>query len=238
MASSSSQMQSNYPLSAKQANPIRQSHAISVPVEESHASTWDVEVAGVDGEHSLEQTSEGTAWATIVQDVLTSAYLQSLIQALRENSSLPELVTAQLFQHLLKVYKDKVEAVVQEEGIEAIDTSLPHFKVITNRKQGTKRLELVFDNDKIKSYLKSSLFEFFTHAGIWKEFAKVVGTNLVVWGIENLEETLGTQTFRALSDKDISQAISKRLREVDNSFLLERGRFLARFTVRTLQKNH
>ena len=204
--------------------------------EDTPASTWDVEVTSVDGGSSLQQTNDSTPWAKIVQDVLTPAHLQSLIQTLREHSSLPELVTAQLFQHLLNVYKDKVETVVQEEGIEAIDTSLNHFKVITNRKQSTKRLELVFDNEKIKSYLKNSLFEFFTHAGIWKEFAKVVGTNLIIWAIEDLEETLGTQAFRALSDKEIGQAISQRLRELDPSFLLERGEVLGQIHCQDIAK--
>lgn len=199
------------------------------------ASTWDVKVTTVASDQPV-QTSEGTPWAKIVQEVLTPAYLQSLIHILREASSLPELVTGQLFQHLLNAYKDKVEAVVQEQGIEVIDTSLPHFKVVVSRKQSTKRLELVFDNDKIKSYLKNSLFEFFTHAGIWKEFAKVVGTSLVLSTIEDLENARGTDVFQALSDQDVGQAIAQHLKELDSESVLERSEVLGQLHCQDIAK--
>lgn len=191
----------------------------------ARVSEWDVEVASVKGPSSL-KTNEGSLWATIVQDVLTPEYLQGLIQTLREESSLPELVTDQLFQHLLNTYKDKVETAVQTEGISAVNTNLPHFKVINNRKQNTKRLEIVLDNDKIKNYLKHSLIEFFTHAGIWMEFARVVGTNLVIWAIENLEKTIGTEAFQKLSDPDIGQAIRQELHSLAPTILLERGKII------------
>ena len=189
------------------------------------ASEWNVEVASVKDPASL-KTNEGTLWATIVQDVLTPAYLQGLIQTLREESSLLELVTDQLFQHLLNTYKDRVETVVQTEGISAINPNLPHFKVVNHRKQNTKRLEIVLDNDKIKNYLKHSLIEFFTHAGIWMEFARVVGTNLVVWAIESLEATVGTEAFQKLSDPDIEQAIERQLHSLAPTLLLERGEII------------
>lgn len=204
----------------------------AIPAEVVETSSWAVEVAS----SSVEASSEATPWATVVQKTLSSAYLESLMQVLRNGSSLPELVTAQLFQHLLKVYKDKVEAVVQERGIDAIDTNQPHFKVITNRKQGTKRLELTFDNERIKSYLNNSLAEFFTHAGIWKEFAKVVGTNLVIGVIEALEESSADSSLQTLSDKDLSQTVSDRLHQIEPSFLLERAEVLGQIHCQDISK--
>jgi len=220
----------NHPPSATKSLKVSPHTVLSSPLLEevdpvAQASEWNVEVASVKDPASL-KTSEGTLWATIVQDVLTPAYLQGLIQTLREESSLPELVTDQLFQHLLNTYKAKVETVVQTEGISAINTNLPHFKVINNRKQNTKRLEIVLDNDKIKNYLKHSLIEFFTHAGIWMEFARVVGTNLVVWAIESLEATVGTEAFQKLSDPDIGQAIGWQLHSLAPTLLLERGEII------------
>jgi len=220
----------NHPPSATKSLKVSPHTVLSSPQPEevdpvAQASEWNVEVASVKDPASL-KTSEGTLWATIVQDVLTPAYLQGLIQTLREESSLPELVTDQLFQHLLNTYKAKVETVVQTEGISAINTNLPHFKVINNRKQNTKRLEIVLDNDKIKNYLKHSLIEFFTHAGIWMEFARVVGTNLVVWAIESLEATVGTEAFQKLSDPDIGQAIGWQLHSLAPTLLLERGEII------------
>ncbi len=210
--------------------------AVAIPTEVVEASSWAVEVASSSVEASLEASSDAAPWAAVVQKTLSTAYLDRLMYVLRNGSSLPELVTAQLFQHLLKVYKDKVEAVVQEQGIDAIDTNLPHFKVITNRKQGTKRLELTFDNERIKSYLNNSLAEFFAHAGIWKEFAKVVGTNLVVGVIEDLEETTAAPSLQTLSDKDLSQTVSDRLHQIESSFLLERAEVLGQIHCQDISK--
>ncbi|MGC8714021.1 MAG: hypothetical protein ACP5RH_16665, partial [Leptodesmis sp.] len=208
----------------------------AIPAEVVETSSWAVEVASSSVEASSEASNEATPWATVVQKTLSPAYLDSLMQVLRSGSSLPELVAAQLFQHLLKVYKDKVEAVVQERGIDAIDTNQPHFKVITNRKQGTKRLELTFDNERIKSYLNNSLAEFFTHAGIWKEFAKVVGTNLVIGVIEALEESSADSSLQTLSDKDLSQTVSDRLHQIEPSFLLERAEVLGQIHCQDISK--
>jgi hypothetical protein len=51
-------------------------------------------------------------WAKLIREVLTPDYLASLMAMLRDNSSLPELVTAYLFQHLVKIYQYKVEVAV------------------------------------------------------------------------------------------------------------------------------
>lgn len=141
-----------------------------------------------------------TPWARLIREVLTPDYLASLMAMLRDNSSLPELVTSYLFQHLLKVYQHKVEAKVQKQGIQAVNTTLSHFKLITYAQQNTQTLELVFDDEKIKAYLKSSLSDFFTHASFWEEYARSIGTNLVIWAIESLDINQGSTQSEALDD--------------------------------------
>jgi len=191
--------------------------------EDTTGTAWDVEVATID--LTSEQADVASQWATVARNILTPDYLETLIEPLRNQSSLLELVTAQLLQHLLKVYGHKIEVVVQEQGIDAIDVNLPHIKVITNRKQGTKRLELVFDQERITEYLKNSLSEFFTHAGIWKEFAKAVGANLIVWVATDLEQA--EKVDSASTEDNLVQLVCQRLHQLDLSLIVERSEVLA-----------
>ena len=164
-------------------------------------------------------------WAALVKKILTPTYLSTLIATLRDHSSLPELVTTQLLQHLLKVYHHKVEVVISSEGMDSLDTDLPHFKLVSQRKSGTKKLELVFDDDKIKTYLKNSLSELFTYAGFWEEFARAIGANLIVWATENLEQHIGHATLTALQPEELTQDVSRSLLEMDATLLQERISF-------------
>jgi hypothetical protein len=118
----------------------------------------------------LDAANQSHQWSTLVQAILTPDYVDQFVETLRDRSPLPELVTHQLFQHLLKVYQHKVELLIQAQGIEAIDTRSPHLKLVNSRKGG-KRLEFIFDDEQIKAYLHQSLAKFFTHAGFWQELA-------------------------------------------------------------------
>lgn len=179
---------------------------------------------------------EGQHWAALIQQVLTADYLARLIATLRDDSSLLEVITNYLFQHLVKVYQYKVEQTVQEQGIDSIDTSLSHFKLITNRKQNTKQLELVFDNDRIKTYLKNSLAEFFNHARFWEEFAKAIGTNLAVWAIETVNPSSQPTALEDLSDNQFLQAIHDQLQQLDSPLLQERINFFGQLYCQDISK--
>ncbi len=173
----------------------------------------------------FKQISQSYDWGRLVIEILTADYLTKLIATLRDNSALPELVTDLLFQHLVKVYRHKVETALQSEGIDAIDTDLPHFKLIRDRKQNTKTLELTFDDEKIKAYLKNSLSELFNHVGFWGEFAKAIGANLVAWAIEHLEEKLSSKALKAISQNQLIEKISRLLTELDSELLQEKISF-------------
>lgn len=175
--------------------------------------------AGSESVSLAHATEKGTHWATLIGETVTPDYLKQLTIVLQRTSALPELVTLQIFQHLIKVYKHKVEAAIQARGLTLIDTSLPHFKLIVDRKRGTRKLELVFNDDKIKAYLHTSLCEFFIHAGIWEEFAKAIGANLIVWAIEQLEATMGSQALQAI---DLKQSINQYLLTSESALFKER----------------
>ncbi|GAP99549.1 helix-turn-helix domain-containing protein [Leptolyngbya sp. NIES-2104] len=183
------------------------------------SSTQEVEPAV---SQILNQANQGCDWGSLASEILTADYLARLIAALRDNSALPELVTTLLFQHLVKVYRYKVETTLQSDGIDAIDTTLPHFKLNRSRKQQTKKLELAFDDERIKAYLKNSLSEFFNHVGFWEEFAKAIGANLVVWAIEHLEEKLSSKTLNAFSQNQLIEEISQLLTALDSKVLQEK----------------
>jgi hypothetical protein len=180
----------------------------------------------------LTPLESGSEWSTLAKELLTPEFLTQLGQVLRAQSPLPELVTLQLFHHLLSIYKDKVAAMVQQQGLEAIDTSLPHFKIRGDRpeksgksKSGSAKartLELVFDHGKIKAYLRTSLAKFFDETGIWDEFAKAVGANLIVWIIEDLETQIGTSALHELSASDLHQSVQQSLQNLQTSTLGER----------------
>ena len=173
----------------------------------------------------LKQAAQGYDWGALVSEILTADYLAKLIATLRDNSALPELVTTLLFQHLVKVYQHKVEATLQSEGIDAIDTSLLHFKLIRHRKQNAQKLELAFDDERIKAYLKNSLSELFNHVGFWEEFAKAIGANLVAWAIEHLEEKLGSKALTAILQDQLIEEVSQLLTALDSKILQEKISF-------------
>jgi hypothetical protein len=198
--------------------------SVSKPVEE----VSDFEVAS-----SVRDSSQ---WTKLASEILTPDFLSQVTEGLRSNSPLPELVTEQLFHHLLKVYRYKVENTVQTLGIDAIATSLPHFKVISDRKKGSKNLELSLNDEKIKAYLKTSLTEFFNQAGIWDEFAKAVGANLIVGAIEDLEEKRGVEALHALAQEELRQAVGNYLCDSGSSSIQDKAEFLGHIYCQDITK--
>ncbi|NJO39884.1 MAG: transcriptional regulator [Cyanobacteria bacterium RU_5_0] len=183
---------------------------------------------------SLESIAQNHHPAKIIRSILTLDYLANLVTILRDRSSLLELVTAQLFQHLLKVYQHKLEAVIQMEGVEAIE-NLPHLKRVNDRNQGD-RIEFVFNEKQIKTYLRTSLSEFFTYAGFWEELANAIGTNLVIQAIASLETRIGTQAFSALTDEQLTRSIQSYLATLETDAFQERIEFFGQLSCQDLTK--
>lgn len=175
----------------------------------------------------LEAVQQNQHWAVLIAAILVPDYVAELAEHLRDRSSFLSLVTAQLLQHLLKIYQHKVEHTIQSDGIDALDTSLAHFKVIVDRQQGIKKLELIFDDDRIKAYLKHSLCEFFNHAGFWLDLSRTIGANLVLQAIANLETKLGTRSFEALDTHSLVATVQQHLAGLNPALLQEQINFFA-----------
>jgi DNA-binding transcriptional regulator YiaG len=176
---------------------------------------------------------QGLRWAILTEAILTPTYLSALITTLKDSSSLPDLVTSHLFQHLLKVYRFKVETTIQKQGIEAIDTTLPHFKLVSQAKSNSKALELALNETKIKSYLKNSLADFFSHSDFWEEFARAIGRNLVIWAIEKLESEQGITHW---SDEQLLKEVNLLLLKPDSIILQERISFFGQIYCQDISK--
>lgn len=177
---------------------------------------------GEEAEPASETTPpQGYRWAKLINEILTPDYLDRLTVTLRDHSSLPDLITPQLFQHLLKIYRHKVETTIQTEGLDALDTSLPHFKLITGRRKQSQQLDIVIDDDSTQNYLRNSLSDFFTHAGFKEEFVKAIGTNLVTWALEEIETGTENQTFEALTDAELEHAVKAYLLDPNHAAILQ-----------------
>ena len=125
----------------------------------------------------------------LLTQFLTDDYLDTLSAIIRQDSILPELVTLQLYEHLDKVFQHKVEITLQQEGLSKLNISLPHFQ---GSADSDRPIKLSLDKKAIKTYLKSSLLDFFEQDDFKKKFAKAIGTNILNWAFDELENTQGT----------------------------------------------
>lgn len=174
-----------------------------------------------------EAVQQNQRWDTLVATILVPEYTAEIIACLRDRSPFLTLVAAQVFQHVIKVYQHKLEHTIRTDGMDAVDTSLPHFKLGVDRQQGTKRLELIFDDQRITAYLKRSLCEFFDQAQFWTDLARTIGINLVIQAIANLETRLGSQAFEALETQSLSLAVQQHLQTLHPVLLQEQINFFA-----------
>ena len=130
---------------------------------------------------------KGYRWAKLVNDVLTVEYIKQLTDTIKEKSSLPDLITLQLYEHLAKIYQHKVELTVEKEGIEALDLSQSHFHLLNNEigKQNVyQSVNVCLEEGAIREHLKGALLLFFERPDFQDEFIKAIGSNLVVWALE------------------------------------------------------
>lgn len=164
---------------------------------------------------------QGYRWSRLISEILTADYLDRLTVTLRDHSSLPDLITPQLFQHLLKIYKHKVQTAIQIEGLDAIDASLPHFNLVKGGQKKIKSLDIIIDDKSSQSYLRNSLSEFFTHTGFKDEFVKAIGTHFITWALEEIETSIGKTVFKALTDSELEQTVRDYLLDAEHASVLQ-----------------
>ena len=169
---------------------------------------------------------KGYQWAKLVGEILTPTYLETLTATLKDYSPLPELVTLQLYEHLAKIYRHKVELTIQTEGLEALDISLAHFKPAKKQRgKKAKLVEVVLDDTETKAYLRNSLLVFFDHPSFKEKFAKAIGANLVVAALEEFETQMGAEGLQSLDDDALKQAVNTHLSEPGSPLLQEKISF-------------
>lgn len=185
----------------------------------------------------LESHHQNHRWLELVQTVLNPEYLDAIIQRLRDRSPLLDWVTHHVFQHLVKIYRYKVEQILEQEGIEGIDANLPHFKLIHHPQQGNQILELVFDDERITTYLRQSLSEFLTRTGFWHELARAIGANLVLQAIASVETQLGSARFEALTAEQLVKSVTQQIADLKPTSLQERIDFFAQIYYQEVTQN-
>lgn len=194
---------------------------------ENQASEGDRLVSSDIFSSNIFNSAPSQSWTALVQTVLDANYLSELIAILRDRASFVDQVAAQLAHYLIKIYQHKLQKTIQTQGLEAIDPSLPHFKLVTHRQQGTKTLELSLNPDRVTAYLSQSLATFFVQADLWTDIAHTVGANLVLQAIASLETRLGTVAFQALHQDQLVLEIQSYLAALDRPLLHERIHFFA-----------
>lgn len=164
---------------------------------------------------------KGYKWAQIINAVLTSEYLETLSSILRERSSLPELVTLQLYEHLVRVYIHKVEITLEKQGVEALDLNQPHLSLATSPvdKSGSQpKVDVCLDEGTSKAHLKEALLVFFERPDFREEFAKAIGSNLVVWALEEIETAHPDENYlETLAAADLKDAIAQYINDPESS---------------------
>ena len=164
---------------------------------------------------------KGYKWAQIINAVLTSEYLETLSSILRERSSLPELVTLQLYEHLVRVYIHKVEITLEKKGVEALDLNQPHLSLATSPvdKSGSRpKVAVCLDEGTSKAHLKEALLVFFERPDFREEFAKAIGSNLVVWALEEIETAHPDENYlETLAAADLKDAIAQYINDPESS---------------------
>lgn len=164
---------------------------------------------------------KGYKWAQIINAVLTSEYLETLSSILRERSSLPELVTLQLYEHLVRVYIHKVEITLEKQGLEALDLNQPHLSLATspvNQPGSRPKVDVCLDEGTSKAHLKEALLVFFERPDFREEFAKAIGSNLVVWALEEIETAHPDENYlETLAATDLKDAIAQYINDPESS---------------------
>ncbi|MEL6320807.1 MAG: transcriptional regulator, partial [Cyanobacteria bacterium J06626_14] len=153
---------------------------------------------------------KGYRWAQIINAVLTSDYLDKLAGVIRDRSTLPELITLQLYEHLARVYRHKVEIAFEKQGVEALDLSQSHFRLISDpvgEKNTPQSVEVCLDETAAKSHLREALLLFLERQDFRDEFARAIGSNLVVWALEEIDTEHGSGYSEALSTHELKQTI-------------------------------
>ena len=155
---------------------------------------------------------KGYHWAQLINDILTVEYIEELTSIIKEQSSLPDLITLQLYEHLAKIYKHKVELAVEKDGVEALDLSQSHFRILNNKvgkQNASQSVDIFLEEDAVQKHLKGALLLFFERSDFQDEFVKSIGSNLVVWALEAIASERKVDDLEHIEPQELKKEIGQ-----------------------------
>ena len=164
---------------------------------------------------------------------LNSAYIEASTAYLKEKSSLIDRVVAQLAQHLVKAYREKLAA-TQAQNTGTVE-HLPHFEIISDL--DLIQFETNLDSDTLIAQIRRLIEQVFEENRFWERGALEIWSSLVSWGIEALKSKLGDGPFAALKADDFNERIYQLLFEQDAIPVQQRLNFLETFYAQTITRH-
>lgn len=147
---------------------------------------------------------DGQLRVQVITHFLTPEYLEALAEIIRDDSALPDLVVAQLYEHLEKIFHHKVSLTAQ-----AIDAGSSEVALSSQ-----------LDEVGVRAYLRSSLLSFFEQDDFKEKFAKAIGTNVLNWVLDELESQEGD--LDGLSEATIFSSIQAYINAGDSAELKDK----------------
>lgn len=128
------------------------------------------------------------------QQPLNAQQTEAAVQYLRTQSPLLDLVTVQLTQQLVAIYRQQVSDQMNWVGQTSIEPGLPYFEVVASGEDSPTTLKTNLDSESLLSRIKSLVENLFEKQRIWEDAAKEIWSNLIVWAIEDLKREAGGET--------------------------------------------
>ncbi|NJN31679.1 MAG: helix-turn-helix transcriptional regulator [Synechococcales cyanobacterium RM1_1_8] len=153
---------------------------------------------------------DGQLRVQVITRFLTPEYLEALAEIIRDDSALPDLVVAQLYEHLEKIFYHKVSLATPKTDAalsDPLDASLS---------SAVRPL----DEAGVRAYLRSSLLSFFEQHDFKEKFAKAIGTNVLNWVLDELESREGD--LEALNEAAISRSVQAYINMGDSTELKDK----------------
>lgn len=200
----------------------RKGKTTSSTIEARLDAAFDVEGIRSEQSGSLQQMSREDSRDGEIQS-LDSSNLQTTVQYLRSQSPLLDLVTLQLAQNLVTVYRARLTEQMPP-GYELTDASLPYFEVIIDQSENSPKLKTNLDSEVVLGNVKDVAKQIFDTRQLWEEGAREIWSNLLVWAVEEMQretdkataslspEALNAQLRHYLFDQDsvkVRQRISR-----------------------------
>jgi len=172
--------------------------ALEVPLElpqnQQELNLPTADVSAFDQRQLTESSSSSSILLQTAQQPLDTQQLEAATQYLRTQSPLLDLVTVQLTQELVAIYRQQVSDQMNWAGQGSDDSGLPYFEVVSSGEDSPTTLKTNLDSEALLSRIKSLVENLFEKHCIWENAAKEIWSNLIVWALEDLKREAGGET--------------------------------------------